>query len=251
MQTRQSMQISWYSGCKHTNDHSGQQISGGWIILPTHRALFGWFCTFSIGIHDLDWFLKPNISKYHHHRIRLIKLDDLSIPGGISCSLKILGRECRQDHKMMSWILFLFLMRISVYWPQTGPRVFYSWRWMRKWGCNLRIIADTDLLCSRRFFVSRSLAEFVNKIIGGKTQLFYNENNGGYTIWKVSKELIASVVFLCHKYISIYLQYRRPMLCFVLLSFFLSSTCNVVLSLSISLSIIKTTSLLLSAQCEE
>ena len=183
------------SACKPANlcrylDSPGANIPlitvGGWIISPTHGALFGWFCTFSIGIHDLDWFLKPNISKYHHHRIRLIKLDDLSIPGGISCSRKILGRECRQDHKMMSWILFLFLMRISLYWPLTGPKVFYSWRWMRKWGCNLRIIADTDLLGSRRFFVSRSFAEFVNKIIVGKIQLFYNENNGGY-IWNITK----------------------------------------------------------------
>ena len=44
----------------------GSRYPGGWIIRPTHRALFGWFCTFSIGIQDLDWFLKPNISKYPH-----------------------------------------------------------------------------------------------------------------------------------------------------------------------------------------
>ena len=141
---------SWY---KHTNDHSGLQI-----IRPTHRALFGWFCTFSIGIHDLDWFLKPNISKYHHHRIRLIKLDDLSIPGGISCSLKILGRECRLDNKMISWILFLFLMtRTSAYWPPlTRPTVFYSWSWRRQ--------SETDYSLLRPSLFG---VEIVDKIKGG------------------------------------------------------------------------------------
>ena len=61
---------------------------------------------------------------------------------------------------------------------------------------------------------------------------------------KLGKSLSLRLCFyVIHIYLSTYLQYRPPILCFVLLSFFLSSTCNVVLSLSISLSIIKTTSL--------
>ena len=158
------------SACKPANlcrylDSPGANIPlitvGGWIISPTHGALFGWFCTFSIGIHDLDWFLKPNISKYHHHhRIRLIKLDDSSIPGGISCSLKILGRESRQDNKMISWILFLFLTKTSAYSPLTRPTVFYWRRWMRmqfKNYCSDRPALLKTALC-------RSSTEFVDKI---------------------------------------------------------------------------------------